>query len=156
MKYCPLNGNLFLRLHLKIILKLYFKLLYYLAIKLKLFRWLDGTANNQNGNDIALVLHWGLFVYILLKTFYKHTYLAEELTVIIKAVLPGRGLTIALRWADPCDRPKCGRLDCTIYECGVCVRAHPVITKWKSELPSPTLLEFTVYTFVQSEFWEVL
>lgn len=26
-----------------------------------------------------------------------HTYLAQELTVIMKAVLPGRGLSIALR-----------------------------------------------------------
>lgn len=29
-------------------------------------------------------------------------------TVILEAVPPGRGPTIALRWAEACDRPKCG------------------------------------------------
>ena len=35
-------------------------------------------------------------------------------TLINKGVLPGRGLSIALRWADPCDRLKCRWLGCVI------------------------------------------
>ena len=50
-------------------------------------------------------------------------------TVIMKAVPPGRGLPIALRWADPCDRPKCGRLGCVIFTQGDCVRAIPSFIK---------------------------
>ena len=35
-------------------------------------------------------------------------------TLINKGVLPGRGLSIALRWADPCDHLKCRWLGCVI------------------------------------------
>ena len=62
-------------------------------------------------------------------------------TVITKAVPPGRGLPIALRWADPCDRPKCGRLGCVIFTQGDCVRAIPYITNSKTDCHLSTLAQ---------------
>ena len=41
------------------------------------------------------------------KVWYKSYLPGTGDTLINKGVLPGRGLSIALRWADPCDRLQC-------------------------------------------------
>ena len=50
---------------------------------------------------------------------HKHTYLHEGSTVIIEAVTPGRGWSIALSdLVDPCDLPKSCKLGMTISVSG--------------------------------------
>ena len=58
-------------------------------------------------------------------------------TVIKQAVLPRRGLAIALRRVDPCDSPKCGELGSTISDSGDCVRALPLQSNQKIDLTKP-------------------
>ena len=48
-------------------------------------------------------------------------------TLINKGVLPGRGLSIALRWADPCDRLKCRWLGCVISWWGGLRSRYPLL-----------------------------
>ena len=54
-------------------------------------------------------------------------------TLINKGVLPGRGLSIALRWADPCDRLKCRWLGCVISWWGGLRSRYPLQNKSMEE-----------------------
>ena len=53
-------------------------------------------------------------------------------TLINKGVLPGRGLSIALRWADPCDRLKCRWLGCVISWWGGLRSRYPLHNQLKA------------------------
>ena len=81
-----------------------------------------GSSKALNQRDLG-----GPFTLIL----HKHTYLHEGFTVIIEAVTPGRGWSIALRiWLTPAISPNVGNSAWQFLLVGNCVRAIPWLLTW--------------------------
>ena len=60
-----------------------------------------------------------------------HTYLAQRKPWSPRRFLQGEAFPLHYGLADPCDRPKCGRLGCVIFDSGGLRSRYPLINKYK-------------------------
>ena len=103
-----------------------------------------GSSKALNQRDLG-----GPFTLIL----HKHTYLHEGFTVIIEAVTPGRGWSIALRiWLTPAISPNVGNSAWQFLLVGNCVRAIPWLLTW-SYICTLVLSYLCTYLPTQSLGW---